>query len=261
MLNKILYALCLVAFIACDSSDDDANASNTDFNYFPLSVTNTWDFEIATGTDVSNESLTVDTVTGTEFTLIANPTAPTGFMTRILSGGALKAENGKLIGNGNIDFGLQGLSNFNVAIVNGTLYDQNANVNAELFSTTGTTSQTVDVYDLDITYEVRTVQQADVAQMVVEGITYSDIIHSQLIINATITTDVTIASFTQQVPLLDPQDVIVIDNYWSKDIGLIKSDNQLDYELEDFSSFGLTLPVPQSASILTTQNLTTYTVQ
>ena len=123
MLNKILYALCLVAFIACDSSDDDANASNTDFNYFPLSVTNTWDFEIATSTDVSNESLTVDTVTGTEFTLIANPTAPTGFMTRILSGGALKAENGKLIGNGNIDFGLQGLSNFNVAIVNGTLYD------------------------------------------------------------------------------------------------------------------------------------------
>ncbi|PPK95672.1 hypothetical protein LY01_01264 [Nonlabens xylanidelens] len=263
MFNKILFAFCLIAVISCDSSDDnDGNMTNTDFNYFPLSVTNTWNFEITTGTDTpSNESLTVETVSGTEFTLTSDPTDPAGFMTRILSGGALKDENGTLIGNGNIDFGLQGLSNFNVAIVNGTLYDQNANVNTELFSTTGTTSQTVDVYDLDITYQVRTVQQADVAQMVVEGVTYSDIIHSQLIINATISTDVTIGNFTQQVPLLDPQDVIVVDNYWSKDIGLIKSDNQLDYELRDYSTLGLTLPVPQSASILTTQNLTTYTVQ
>ncbi|MEO9953862.1 chorismate synthase [Nonlabens sp.] len=258
MLNKILYAFCIVALISCDSNDDnDGNMTNTDFNYFPLSVTNTWDFEITTGTDTpSNESLTVETVSGTEFTLISDPIAPTGFMTRILSGGALKSENGALIGNGNIDFGLQGLNNFNVAIENGTLYDQNANINAELFSTTGTTSQTVDGYDLDITYEVRTVQQEDIAQMVVEGITYSDIIHSQLIINATVTTDI----LTQQIALLTPQDVIVINNYWSRDIGLIKSDNQLNYQLSDFSSFGFTLPVPQSASILTTQNLVTYTV-
>jgi hypothetical protein len=65
--------------------------------------------------------------------------------------------------------------------------------------------------------------------------------------------------FTQQVPLLTPQDVIVIDNYWAKDIGLIKSENQLDYMLEDFSSLGV-LPVPQSAQILTVQSLTGFTL-
>jgi hypothetical protein len=128
-------------------------------------------------------------------------------------------------------------------------------VGRELYSTTGSTTQTVQGFDLDINYEVTTVQQADIAQMTVEGMSYTEVIHSQLIINASITT----AVFTQQVPLLTPQDVIVIDNYWAKDIGLIKSENQLDYMLEDFSSLGV-LPVPQSAQILTVQSLTGFTL-
>jgi hypothetical protein len=96
--------------------------------------------------------------------------------------------------------------------------------------------------------------------MSVNGTAYTDVIHSQLLITASITTDITIVGFTQEIPLLAPQEVIVIDNYWAKDIGLIKSDSQLDYSLEDFSALGVTLPVPQSASILTEQDLTAYTI-
>jgi hypothetical protein len=262
MFKKTILAFCLISLVSCDPDDDNggSNGNNTDFSYFPLSVANNWDYDVVTGTDTSSESLTVASVTGNSYTLTANPATPVGFMTRILSGGALIAESGKLIGNGTIDFGLQGLNNFNVTITNGTLYDQNASAGTELYSTTGSTTQTIQRFDLDINYEVTTVQQAEVAQMTVEGMSYTEVIHSQLIINASITTDVSIAGFTQQIPLLAPQDVIVIDNYWAKDIGLIKSENQLDYMLEDFSSLGVTLPVPQSAQILTVQSLTGYTV-
>lgn len=257
-----MLVFCLISLVSCDSNDDtdSSNGNNTDFSYFPLAIANNWDFDVVTGTDTSSESLSVASVTGNEYSLTANPATPVGFMTRILSGGALKAESGKLIGNGTIDFGFQGLNNFNVTITNGTLYDQNASANTELYSTTGSTTQTVQSFDLDINYEVTTVQQDAIAQMTVEGMSYTEVIHSQLIINASITTDVSIAGFTQQVPLLAPQNVIVIDNYWAKDIGLIKSENQLDYMLEDFSSLGVALPVPQSAQILTVQSLTDFTL-
>lgn len=258
MIKKVLFALLLVSIISCDSSDDER--TNNNFSYLPLAVNNSWDYEIATGTDTSSETLTVSSVSGNEYTCTSNPTSAVGFMTRILTSGDLKAESGKLIGNGAIDFGIQGLNNFNVTITDGTLYDQNASPRTELYVTNGSTTQTVQTFDLDITYEAKTVQQASVAQMTVEGVTYTDVIHSQLIINVAITTDVTLAGFTQQAPLLAPQDVIVIDNYWARDVGLIKSDNQLDYMLEDFSSFVGSLPVPQSASILTEQNLTGFTV-
>jgi hypothetical protein len=262
MFKKTILALCLISLVSCDPNDDNGGSSgtNTDFSYFPLAVANNWDYDIVTGTDTSSESLSVASVTGNEYTLTANPTTPVGFMTRILSSGALQAVSGKLIGNGTIDFGLQGLNNFTVTITNGTLYDQNASAGTELYSTTGSTAQTVQNFDLDINYEVTTIQQAAVAQMTVEGMSYTEVIHSQLIINASITTDLSIAGFTQQVPLLQSQDVVVIDNYWAKDIGLIKSENQLDYMLEDFSSLGVALPVPQSAQILTVQSLTGYTV-
>ncbi|MEN8816384.1 MAG: chorismate synthase [Nonlabens sp.] len=259
MIKKILIAICIISIVSCDSSDDEGSRSNNNFNYLPLTVNNNWEYEVKTGTDRSTETLTVSSVTGNEYTCTSNPTTAVGFMTQVLTGGTLRAESGKLIGNGTIDFGLLGLNNFNVAITEGTLYDQNANPRTTLYSTNGTTSQTLQGFDINFNYEAKTVQQANVSQMTVEGVTYTDVIHSQLIINATVTTEINIV-VTQQVPLLNSQDIIVIDNYWAKDIGLIKSDNQLDYMLEDFSSLGLSLPVPQSASILTEQSLTSFTV-
>ncbi|WP_213523333.1 chorismate synthase [Nonlabens sp.] len=262
MFKNIILLFCVGSLVSCDPGDDNSgsNGANTDFSYFPLAVTNSWDYDVVTGADSSSENLTVASMTGNEYTLAANPVNAVGFMTRILSGGALKADSGKLIGNGTIDFGLQGLNNFNVIITNGTLYDQNANAGEVLYGTTGSTTQTVQNFDLNINYEVTTVQQAPVSQMTVEGISFTDLLHSQLIITASITTDVSISGFTQQIPLLQSQEVIVIDNYWAKDVGLVKSENQLDYTLEDFSSLGVSLPVPQSAQILTVQSLTGHTL-
>lgn len=261
MIKKILLAICVVSLVSCDPSDDgDSGRTNNDFQYFPLTVNNSWDYDVTTGANSSSETLTVATVTGTEYTLSSNPATPVGFMSQILTGGELKAESGKLIGNGVIRFDLQGLNNFNVPITNGVLYDQNATSNEELFSVEGNNTQTVQTYDLDFNYTVKTKQLSPLSQMTVNGVTYQDIIHSQLIVNLSITTEFTIAGFTQDVPILQPADAIVVDNYWSKDVGLIKSDYELNYSLEDFSSLGVSLPVPQSANIQSEQTLTGYTI-
>lgn len=261
MIKRLFLALCVISLASCDPSDDgDSGRTNNDFQYFPLTVSNSWDYDVSTGTNTSSETLTVATVTGSEYTLTSNPSTPTGFMSQILTGGDLKAESGKLIGNGVIGLNLQGLNNFNVPITNGVLYDQNASANSELFSTQGTNTQTIQTYDLDFNYVVKTVQQSSISQMMVNGTTYQDVIHSQLIVNLSILTEITIAGFTQQVPVLEPQDAIVVDNYWAKDIGLIRSDYELNYTLEDFSALGISLPVPQSANIESEQTLTGHTV-
>ncbi len=261
MIRKLLLAVCAISLISCDPNDDgDSGRTNNDFQYFPLTINNSWDYDVTTGTNTSSETLTVATVTGSNYTLSSNPATPVGFMSQILTGGDLKAESGKLIGNGVIGFDLQGLNNFNVPITNGVLYDQNASNNEELFSVQGEITQMVSTYDLDFNYTVRTKQLNSISQLTVNGTSYQDIIHSQLIVNLSITTEFTIAGFTQDVPLLEPADVIVVDNYWSKDVGLIRSDYELNYSLEDFSSLGVTLPVPQSANIQSEQTLTAHTI-
>ncbi|MFT6096947.1 MAG: hypothetical protein ACJAXY_001001 [Nonlabens sp.] len=256
MIKKLAFAICLISIVSCDPSDDDGNnVTNNNFSYLPLNTNNSWDYDVKIGADSSVEGLTVSSVSGNEYTLTANPNPPSGIMTGILSSGTLRATAGKLIGNGTVDFGIQGLDNLTLEITDGILYDQNANPDTELYTTSGTSTQIIQAYDLDISYEITTVQLASVAQMNVNGTNYTDVIHSQLIINAAIGTVILVP-----IPLLSAQDVIVIDNYWAKDVGLIKSDTQLDYTLEDLSFLGAVLPVPQSASILTEQDLTAYSI-
>lgn len=259
MIKKILFSIFLISLISCDSSDDEGPGTNTNFNYLPLTINNNWEYEITNGIDTSTETLSVSSVSGNEYSCSSNPSAAVGFMTNVLTGGTLKVESGSLIASGTIDFSLQVLDNFSVTITDGTLYDQNKNPNTELYTTSGTTSQTIQGYEIDVNYEASTKQLANIAQMTVEGVTYTDVIHSQLIINAAITTEITVV-IPQQIPLMTSQDIIVLDNYWAKDTGLIKSDSQLDYMLQDLSSFNLSLPIPQSASILTEQNLISFTV-
>ncbi|MGJ8685043.1 MAG: chorismate synthase [Nonlabens sp.] len=264
MFKKISLAfIAIIALTACSTdTDDGGNGGGNNFSYLPLTTNNSWDYDVVTGTTVTNDNLTVSSVSGSNYTLTANPAVPNGLMTGVLSSGELTAANGQLIGNGTLGFDFQGVGDFSIDIVDGVLYDQNASNGSELYSTSGTFTETIDSYDLDINYVATTVQKANVATMTVPSGTYSNVLHSQLIINVSISTEISIGPITQTINLLQPQnqDVIVVDNYWAQDVGLIKSDNQLDYSLADFSALGVNLPVPQSASVLTTQELTAFTI-
>ncbi|WP_124981462.1 chorismate synthase [Nonlabens xiamenensis] len=257
--NLIPFVLILSLSIGCES--DDGNAPTTDFSYMPLQLQNNWRYDVTTGSNTENDDLEVTAQTGQSYELSSTPDPANTLMSTILTSGSLRETEGKLIGSGSVDFSIEGFEGLSFTIDNGVLFDQNARAGIELFSIAEMTTQTVQGYDLDINYTVRSVQQADVSMMTVNGVSYTDVIHSQVIINASISTEVSVGGFTTNVNLLNPQDIITIDNYWARDTGLIKSDNQLDYELEDFSAFGLALPVPQSGDVLTVQSLTAFMLQ
>lgn len=240
---------------AC-TSDDSAPA--TSFSYLPLKTGNNWTYNVTTGITVEVDMLTVASNTGSRYTLSSNPNPGNGVMTNLLASGELNEDGGKLVANGAFSLANLGFGNFNVTIVNGVINDQNARNGSETFTTSGMFSEMVQNFPLTVNYTAKNFQRADLATITVNGITYDDVEHSQLIINANIVSPITVAGISQNITLLRAQDIIVIDNYWAKDIGLIKSDNQLDYVLEDFSSFGIMLPVPQAADLLSVQTLTSF---
>jgi hypothetical protein len=258
---KVKFLAIALLIIAASCSSDDGNGETTDFSYFPLKSNNSWDYNVTTGSDTETDNLVVTQETSSGFQLTATPSTPFGLMTNVLSSGTLNEENGKLIGTGSVDLNLGTTDNIAIDIENAPLYDQNAGNDRELFSSNGTFTQELQGYDLDINYRVSTKQLEDIAEMTVNNVTYENVIHSKLIVNASITSDVTVSGFTTALTFMEAQDVIVVDNFWAKDVGLIQSDNQLEYELEDFSSFGLTLPFPQAASLLSVQTLTGFTLE
>lgn len=251
-------ALTALTFTNCDS--DDGGSAQSDFQYFPLQIANSWIYDVDTEGVVVTDVLEVTSNTGTSFELTATPAVANALMTGVLSNGTLTAENGKLSGSGSLNFGFQGIDNLDIEVNNAALYDQNAAVNTTLSTTTGSASQTAQGVTLEINYTATTVQQADVSSMMVNGVTYSDVIHSQLIVNASIVSPITVAGFTTNISIMPAQNVFVVDNYWAKDIGLIQSDSQFSYQLADLSALPVALPIPTSQEILTVQTLTSYMV-
>ncbi len=253
---KVLCAALLIT--AC--SNDDAAVTNTTDSYLPLKVNNSWNYDITTGTMTGADVLTVDAVVGTKYTCASNPTPGNGVMTNFLTSGDLEERDGKIILNGFFSLTELGFGDLNIDISNGTLNDQNATNGTETFTLSGTTNETIDNIPIIINYTARNVQRADIPTLSVNGVSYIGVEHSQFIINATILAPFTIAGISQNIPVMRAQDVIVIDNYWAKDVGLVKSENLLSYNLEDFSAFGIVLPIPQSATFTSTQELTSYSL-
>jgi hypothetical protein len=247
-----------LSFTGCDG--DDSGSSQTDFQYFPLAVNNSWDYNVTTEGNTINDRLEVVSATANSFQLESTPAVPNGIMTNVLSNGTLSSSNGTLKGTGALDFNFLGLENLNINVQNAALYDQNAAVNTTLFTTTGSSTQSLQGFNLEIEYTATTIQQEDVASMAINGTTYSDIIHSQLIINAKVGSPLTVSGFTTVVNVMPAQDVFIVDNYWAKDVGLIKSDSQFSYQLADLSAFQISLPFPENTEVLTVQTLTSFSV-
>lgn len=257
-LSLIGIAVICFALTSCDG--DDSGNAQTDFQYFPLAANNSWNYDVTFDGAVFSDELQVFNSSGDSFQLSANPTPPNALMTNVLSNGRLTASNGKLVGTGEVIFSFQGINDLNISVTNAALYDQNASANTTLSTTVGSSSQSLSGFDLDINYSAKTIQQASLENLSVEGTTYQDVIHSQLIINASISSPITVGNLTTSVNILDSQDVFVVDNYWAKDVGLIKSESQFSYQLVDLSAFNVTLPLPESGDNLSIQTLTSYTV-
>lgn len=254
MKKIFLSILALVSIIACTS--EDADVSDTNFNYLPSTLGTTWQYDVSTGTNVNQDQLEVTSENGNSFELSATPAISNGFMTGILSSGTLTRADGQLTINGVLGFNFPGVGDYTIDLTDAVVYDQNASSGSTIYETSGTFSQTIQGLNLDINYTVNSIQKSDVASVTVPLGTYENVINSELIINLSITTEITILGIPQTITLLVPQDVIVVDNFWAREIGLIKSDNQLEYELADFSGLGINLPLPQSANILTVQECT-----
>ncbi len=259
MKKIFLLLVASLLLISCGGDDDDSGNGTANLDYFPLAVNNSWDYDVVTGTVTVNDNLEVTSESNGSYMLTATPDPANGLMTGFLASGELSQDPGRLLIDGSLGFDFQGLAGFSIDVQNAPVYDQNANPNQEIYTTSGTFNETINGLDLIIDYTATNVQLANEASITVPSGTYNDVLHTQLIVNLDISLDLLIS-----VPLLDPenQDVIVVDNYWVENIGLIKSDTQLEYNLRDLSSLpgGINIPLPQSANILTEQELTAFTV-
>lgn len=286
-LKKLSFgALLLAAFSisSCSSSDEgsgdggngdgNGNGGNgtpiTYNNYIPLAINNTWTYDVSSddGTNVntSTDVITADadvTIGSFTYTDMSMSQGSTGIMSTMLDQNNFRTADGIYYMKGELILPLSQLGGTDhaIAIDDAELINQNKNNGDILTQQSGATNQTIQGFDLNITYTLKTVQREDLSSHTVGTATYNTVTKADIIISAKVTTSIDVLGNPVAITLLDTQDIYTITNYYADAIGLIDSDAVFTYQLEDFSAFPqVTIPIPDTATVNTSQEITAYTV-
>jgi len=234
-----LLSLFFLTFSCSDESADVGQNPNPFIgDFFPLSQNNQWDYDVETTDNTANQTnsfqdaITIDSQSSSGFVLSANEGLPAnGVMSGILTSGELTNTDTTLLLNGELTLPIEGLNTYTVAIENGALYDLNASSSSILYTKSGEFSETFEGFPLTINYTVTSRQLDQYDTFTVDNTNYNLVTSAEIVLNIEVVTVLEIAGFSQNLPIIDAQDVLVSTSYYAKDIGLIQSDADLGYQL------------------------------
>ena len=269
----LLFCLLLWNCSEDDTSSEDTPNETFTGNFFPLTTNNEWRYEVNntdndTNTTETNEDvLTVESESSNGFTLTANDgTVAYGTMSNILTTGELTRTETTLATNGSLSLPINGLD-FSIDFNNALLYDTQASLNTELSSQTDSFTQDLQGFPITITYELTSTQLENLNNLSVLNTNYDTVTSANITLRLSVSTTVTVGGFTQTLSLIDMQDVMSVDAFYAKNVGLISADAQIGYTLNantltllELAGIELT-NLPTSMSVTNTQELTTYTLQ
>ena len=269
----LLFCLLLWNCSEDDTSSEDTPNETFTGNFFPLTTNNEWRYEVNntdndTNTTETNEDvLTVESESSNGFTLTANNgTVAYGTMSNILTTGELTRTETTLATNGSLSLPINGLD-FSIDFNNALLYDTQASLNTELSSQTDSFTQDLQGFPITITYELTSTQLENLDNLSVLNTNYDTVTSANITLRLSVSTTVTVGGFTQTLSLIDMQDVMSVDAFYAKNVGLISADAQIGYTLNantlallELAGIELT-NLPTSMSVTNTQKLTTYALQ
>lgn len=264
---------------SCSSSDNNDSSNDEPLvgNYFPSVDTNIWTYDVD-NTSTTNPDLnftdapdfvTVETSSGDTFTLeVNNGGIPNGIMNGFLSNGTLLRSDSALSFTGNLELPgeFENFTSETIMLQNFELYNLNAANNGQLDEVTDIIVEDLDlngtIVPLTVEYMISSQKISQMNSMSVNGQSYSNITRSRLTLNMNIFASIDLLGGNNPTnySIINDQDVLVIDNYFAENFGLIKSEAVYSYELEQqfidlLELIPNDLDVPESMNVVNVQDL------
>jgi hypothetical protein len=265
MKSKILALFSLsILFLSCSSDNSSGNDTGITSTSFPLSTGNYWTYDVynqaTTNTPESfgRDSLYVpnDTIIGgITYKKMKTLNLASGFYSGTLANNGVRIDGSKVRVSGSLAFNAGLPTSLAFSVSDFIILKEGASVGEELSSTSGSFEQTFDTYPLTFTYTLKSVSDGSLSSYSSNGTSYTDITKTKVILNLKITT--TIAGIP--ITVMPSQDVLVSNQFYSKNIGLVYNKTVINYNLSQLPS-QVQLPIPQSGSQTQEEFLDTYQI-
>jgi hypothetical protein len=256
---KLLLAITFLSVLISCSNDSNITS---DTNFMPLSIGNYWKYNVVSNAQTQRDSLYVTrdtTINSKVYKKFKTKNNPNGFFSNSLNKNGLRREGSALLLTGTmaLDFGLGVPINLN--LVDYVIFNENATINQQLGTVSGTVNQTIQSYPMVVDYTLKSIAIESLASFTSNNHIYTDVKRVKTILNAKITTTFVVGGFPLPVTVLSAQDVVISNQYYSKNIGMVYTNTLINYQLNSLPG-GINLPLPSSGSQTQDEYLTVYNV-
>lgn len=256
-----------VLLLACSSDNTSQNDNETPSTSLPLNIGNYWTYNVhnqATTTMpefFGRDSLYIpnDTIiSGVTYKKMKTLQIADGFYSGTLANNGVRIDGSKVRVSGALVFDAGLPTAITFAVSDFIILKEGAAAGQELSNTSGSFEQLVDVYPLTFDYTLKSISDGSLNSYLSDGNNYSNITKTKVILNLKITTTITISGIEFPFTVMNAQDVLVSNQYYSKDIGLVYNKTLINYTLNTIP--GVTLPIEQTGSQTQEEFLDTYQV-
>ncbi|NEV93578.1 hypothetical protein G3567_05350 [Psychroflexus sp. YR1-1] len=236
-MKKHRLSLIVILIIFCSScSEEEDTFLNSDVDYLPLDIGNSWVYENHLSQNASNiqgtEILSVDEKIQNRYGFTQSSDELLGIFSSMLAGGKVYKQNGnqKIILDGEYSIDLEnGLSPLQLPLEDIVLYDDFSSQGDIMSSSSGEFQQSINDYPVDFIFKISSVNKGFSTSKVVNEVSYENIFVSEIQITLSAEVFIVFTDFT----LLQEQQITSITNYFAEDIGLILSEVNTEIIFED----------------------------
>lgn len=254
-MKKSLIAIMITTFIVSCSSDDSSAivGNNTSSGeYLPLTTNNYWVYDVQNDLGGSRDSIFISgdlQVNNTTYKKFSSQQMPSGFFSGTINNNGVRKDGDQLTMTGAAMITFFEDLPLSINLQDFVIMKENAASGVALSTETGVLPYQFEEYNFNFNYTLTSTSQGSLATYTApNGTIYNDVKAVQVKLIVMVNTLIDIGGFSVPVTIMPSQDVVVSTRYYAKNIGVVSSETDIQYELSDFSSFGITLPLPESFS-------------
>ncbi len=261
MIKNLSYLFLLCFFItSCSNDDDSSGTPATVTNPLPVTQGSYWIYDVQTETISGRDSLYVDnetSINGNVYKNFKTQAFPFGFYSNALNNSSVRQLEDKLLLTAMLPVELADLP-IEIDINDFVIFDGSASGGSILSETTSSFEQQIEGFDIQGTYTLSSLAGDNlITYTAPDGTAYNNVKSTVLKLNLTIV--VTLPGVPFPFTILPSQDVLVSTHYYADGIGMVHSVSDVQYQLAD--TFGVEVPLPQSANEHQEEILANYFIQ
>lgn len=241
--------------LSCSSDDSTAPVTPVDNtvsegDYLPLENDNSWEYEVQgtlqTGTD--NLYISGDINMGANtYKQFVTEAAPIGFYSSAVNGNGIRKDGDRLMLTGTAMMSFIQDFPMNIELNEFTILDE-SEANGQILATvTGTTPYQYEEYTFNFNYTLSSVSMGSLSTYTApNGEIYNDVKAVQVRLNVLVNTIFNAGGTIIPITIMPAQDVVISTRYFAKDVGVVHSATNINYQLANLSQFGISLPIPEN---------------